>query len=174
MEEDNTPKVICVACKKEKLITSFSVNGRNGYRRKICKACIGLGITKVPVEESDYRYCAACKLDKPSKDFYRNKLLISGYETRCKKCKNNRIKINQDGPRYAHRKPYQQEWANYFNIIGVTKDDYKSMYIFLNKVGYSLEENNIHEQFCKKWGLTPHKPKKPFKNTFTPKDFNLV
>jgi len=174
MEQDNPPKVICIACKKEKLVTSFSVNGRNGYRRKICKPCIKLGITKVAVEEGEYRYCAACKLDKPSKDFYRNNFLASGYEVRCKNCQKNKIKINQDGPKYIVRKPHQQEWANYFNIIGVTKKDYKTMYIFLNKVGYSLENNNIHEQFCKKWGLTPKEPSIPFKNTYTPKDFNLV
>lgn len=173
MEENNVPKVICLACKKEKLITSFSINGRNGYRRKICKACIGLGITKVPDEVAEYRYCPACEYEKPAKEFYRNKAIITGYEIRCKICKKNRIKINKDEPRYPNRKPYQQEWTNYFNLVGITKNDYKSMFVFLSKVGYSLEES-IHVQFCKKWGLTPKQPNKPFKNTFTPKDFNLV
>jgi NMD protein affecting ribosome stability and mRNA decay len=173
MEENKTATMTCVVCEREKNITSFSIYGRKGFRRKVCKVCITEGKTMKDIKTVETRYCAACELDKPINQFYRNNLLVGGYEGRCKNCKNNRIKINKDEPRYPNRKPYQQEWANYFNIIGVTKNDYKSMYIFLNKVGYSLEEN-IHEQFCKKWGLTPHKPSKPFKNTFTPKDFNLV
>jgi len=173
MEENKTATMICATCNVKKLITGFTVYGRRGYRRKICKMCVNQGLTMKDVKTVETKYCQACELVKPINQFYRNNTLVDGYERRCKNCHNNRVKINKEESKYTKRKPYEQEWKNYFNIIGVTKNDYKSMFIFLNKAGYSLEEN-IHEQFCKKWGLTPHKTKKPFKNTFTPKDFDLV
>jgi hypothetical protein len=172
MEENNTPKVICAACKKEKLITSFSINGRNGYRRKICKSCIGLGITKVPIDAGEIRYCQACERQKPIKDFYRNRAMRDGYELRCKVCHFNGVKRNKTESKYPNRKPHEQKWKNYFNIVGVTKNDYRNMFLFLESSGYSLKDD-IHIQFCKKWGLTPHIPKQIFKNQYTPKDFNL-
>ena len=173
MEENNTPKVICLACKKEKVITSFTVNGRNGYRRKICKICIGLGITKVPIESGELRYCEACETQKGIKDFYRNNLFKDGYELRCKICRNNNVPRNKERSKLSAKRPHEQEWKNYFNIVGVSKNDYRTMYLFLQSAGYSLDED-IHIQFCKKWGLPPHNPKEQFKNHYTPKDFNLM
>ena len=173
MEENNIPKVICPVCKKEKLITSFSINGKNEYRRKICKTCVGLGITKVPIDAGDVRYCEACEHQKHIKDFYRNRAMKDGYELRCKVCQKNNIKRNKDSSKSNNRRPYEQKWKNYFNIVGVTKNDYRNMFLFLESSGYSLNED-IHEQFCNKWGLPSHNPKREFKNQYTPKDFNLI
>lgn len=176
MEENNIPKVICPVCKKQKLITSFSINGKNGYRRKICKICIGLGITKVPINMSDasnVRYCEACEIQKTIKDFYRNRAMKDGYELRCKVCQKNNIKRNKDRSNLSKKRPHEQKWKNYFNIVGVTKNHYRDMFLFLESSGYSLKQD-IHIQFCNKWGLTPSNPKREFKNQYTPKDFNLI
>jgi NMD protein affecting ribosome stability and mRNA decay len=174
MEENKIATMTCVVCEKEKNITSFIIYGRKGFRRKVCKFCLSQGLTMKDIKTVETKYCEACYITKPINQFYRNNAISTGYERRCKNCHNNRVKINKEKSKYSKKKPYEQEWKNYFNIVGVTKEDYKRMFIFLNKSGYSLENNDIHEQFCKKWGLTPQKPKKPFKNTFSPKDFNLA
>jgi hypothetical protein len=176
MEENNTHKVICQGCNREKSITSFTVYGRNGYRRKVCKICVSSGITTIPkdiIEDNpELKYCPACNVLKSLKQFYRNKVMNDGYQARCKMCQINNIKINKVGAKYPNRKPHEQKWENYFNIIGVTKSDYRNMFLFLESSGYSLDED-IHEQFCIKWGLPSHNPKQVFKNQYTPKDFNL-
>jgi hypothetical protein len=53
------------------------------------------------------------------------------------------------------------------------KRDYVESFIFLKAMGYSLDQD-IHIQFCKKYGLTPNDPKKTFKNIFTVKDCDLI
>jgi hypothetical protein len=45
--------------------------------------------------------------------------------------------------------------------------------MYLKDAGYNLKED-IHIQFCEKYGLTPHNPRKVFKNTYSQKDCGLV
>jgi hypothetical protein len=174
MEQKNPLKTIkCPTCNIEKSITSFTYNSTSNYTRKICKVCIQKGLTMKDVKITEDRCCEACEVVKPINQFYRNNALIDGYERRCKMCKINRVKINKNEPKYPNRKPYQQEWENYFNLVGVTKNNYRSMYIFLEGIGYDLSQN-IHEQFCKKWNITYSPLKKPFNNHFSPEDCDIL
>jgi hypothetical protein len=174
MEETNPLETIkCITCDIEKSVTSFNHSNKRNYTRKICKVCIKNGLTMKDIKVTEDKRCEACEVIKPINQFYRNRALIDGYERRCKNCHNNRIKINKNEPKYEKKKPYQQEWKNYFNIVGVTKNDYHDMYIFLRGIGYDLNQN-IHEQFCKKWNITYVPQEKEFNYHFSPKDCNIL
>jgi hypothetical protein len=53
------------------------------------------------------------------------------------------------------------------------KRDYVEAFVFLRAMGYDLTQD-IHIQFCKKYGLTPNDPKQTFQNIFTVKDCYLI
>ena len=117
---DPVEKKICLACEKEKKITSYS-RTRNGNRPNVCNSCRSLGRT-IPNElkSSRARKSTTLRLGNP-------KMI-----------------------------------------------DYEKCYKFLESAGYSLKEEDIHEQFCKKYGLTPNSPKKTFLNYYSPKDLGLI
>jgi hypothetical protein len=54
-----------------------------------------------------------------------------------------------------------------------SQKDYENAYRFLENIGYSLKED-LHIQFCKKYGLTPNSPKQTFLNHYSQKDLGLV
>jgi hypothetical protein len=55
----------------------------------------------------------------------------------------------------------------------VQAKDYENAYKFLEKAGYSLKED-LHIQFCNRYGLTPNSPKQEFNKHYSPKDLGLI
>jgi hypothetical protein len=112
------------------------------------------------------KICGAC--EKP-KRITRFQLLRSGNRgSVCNLCKSlgitikNKVKAKK---KLIHNHPLQ--------LTAVFERDYVNTYEFFKAMKYSLEED-IHEQFCKRHGLTPNSPKKIFKNHLSPKDLGLV
>lgn len=95
--------------------------------------------------------CGACDQIKPIKQFYRNCVFKDGYDSRCKRCKREKIKIYK-GSAWPQRKPqHKQKWEDFTRLVGVKKDDYVTMYEFMKKIGF--DPNKVHEDFCTKYGL---------------------
>ena len=84
----------------------------------------------------------------------------------CSKCKALGITI----PDKKKKEPQKQ---NPLQLGFVQVKDYENAYKFLESAGYSLKED-LHIQFCKKYGLTPNSPKQIFNNHYSPKDLGLV
>ena len=171
MEEMNEITRICAVCGKEKSINSYVVNGRNGYRHKICKVCVSMGLTRkdlAPPKET--KKCPACEVTKPINQFYRNNSLITGYEPRCKVCKNNRISSRVKG------EPKQKSSAEpIMSLVGLSKEDFRKTYLFLQAIGYNLSgDKSIHEQFCLKYNLPVNPEPYNTKYYFSPKYFGLA
>jgi hypothetical protein len=170
MEENDEIKRICVVCGKEKSIKSYVVNGRNGYRHKICKVCVSMGLTRrdlAPLPK-ETRMCASCEVTKPINQFYRNNALIDGYEKRCKTCKINNISSRVKA---EPKEKYNAEVT--MNLVGLREDDFKSTYLFLQSIGYDLSRN-LHEQFCEKYNLPVNPVPYTTKYHFSPKDLDLI
>ena len=163
--------MVCVVCEKEKLITSFSVYGRKGFRRKVCKVCVNQGLTMKDIEISETTLCIACNIKKPINQFYRNNALIGGYEKRCKICKKNNISSRQKNDKIYKSTKSTGDFSP--SLVGLSQEDFRSCYLFLQKIGYDLNRN-LHEQFCEKHNL-PVNPE-PYKTKFyfSPKDLGLA
>ena len=168
MEENDEIKRICVVCEKEKNITSFVVYGRKGFRRKVCKVCVNQGLTMKDIKTSETRTCASCNTKKSIKQFYRNNALIDGYEKRCKSCKINNISSRVKA---EPKEKYNVELS--MNLVGLKEDDFKSTYLFLQRIGYDLKRS-IHEQFCEKYNLPVNPVPYTTKYHFSPKDLGLA
>lgn len=113
------------------------------------------------------KLCCACKKEKTLKQFYKNKLFIDGYMSRCKSCRAQSI-------RCIERKRIKNENnGRELTLHGVTMNDYIETYKFLQKMGYSLDKD-LHEQFCDRHNLPTRK--KPFERClkFTPKELGLI
>jgi len=171
MENNDEKTMVCVICEKEKLITGFTVYGRRGYRRKICKMCVNQGLTMKDIQIKETRLCIACDVKKPINQFYRNNALIDGYEKRCKYCKINNISSRQRPDKIY--KSLKNDDDNLPSLVGLTEDDFRRTYLFLKSIGYDLKRS-IHEQFCEKHNL-PVNPE-PYKTKFyfSPKDLGLA
>lgn len=114
---------------------------------------------KNPVESF---ICKACKLEKPSTKFYRNKNCVSGFHPRCKMCMKTGIKINQ-GP----KKKSAFSTKARLTLRNPEAVDYIDTFLFLEKIGYDLTKD-IHIQFCEKYNLTPNNPIEVFNNSYKP------
>jgi hypothetical protein len=118
------------------------------------------------IEPEITRLCRACNKEKKLSQFHKQNA-ADGYTARCKMCQNSGILI----PKH---KIIKNEIIP-LTLTGLKEGDYVDMYKFLNAVGYSLnDENDIHEQFCIKYGLKPSNPKQTFNYHFTPKDLGLI
>jgi len=86
IRDENTR--ICNVCGKEKSITSYSINGRAGYRRKSCKLCYATRFERMEIlidkDALKEKMCKACNMIKDIKSFHRNNLFRDGYDARCK------------------------------------------------------------------------------------------
>jgi hypothetical protein len=120
------------------------------------------------------KICCACKKEKEITSFYRNAAMHTGWEARCKLCKQNKLKCRK--PNGTGRKskplvlPSDLKAPMLFNVV---KEDWIDMYEFLKSIGYSLDRN-IHEQFCEKHNLKTRKRMYERSQYFSPEDLGLV
>jgi hypothetical protein len=148
---------VCDTCNKEKPITAFSLNGRNGYRNKKCKPCV------IYNKNGDKKVCKACNIQKPIDEFPISN--THGVKAaRCKLCRINKILIPKEKKELNGKSKFVSQ-----RLTNVTKEDYKNTYLFLkNILGYDLKSKlSIHEQFCLKHNLTPHNPLNTFKEYYS-------
>jgi methylphosphotriester-DNA--protein-cysteine methyltransferase len=117
------------------------------------------------LEPIEKKICRACNIAKKLKSF---QTLKSGNKAGvCNLCKSQGKKI----PKEHKSKPVIKNIALQLGFI--RKEDYVEMYKAMEKMGYNLSKD-LHEQFCKKYGLTPNKPKQKFNNYYTQKDCGLI
>jgi hypothetical protein len=112
----------------------------------------------------EVRVCRACGLTKGLKSFGVNNSLSSGYSSRCKLCVMDGVKIVR--PEKEPNLTPSERLS--LNLAFITKEDYINTFKALRIMGYDLtSELNIHQQFCKKYGLTPLKRKPVGKTIWT-------
>ncbi len=107
------------------------------------------------------RTCRICKRTKNITSFHRQKSGKDGYNNACKICmihylkqRNERINGVED---------------DNFKLTGVKKSDWCKTWELLKEMGYDINQN-IHQQFIKKYGLKEkQRSKKPYL-LYTPKD----
>lgn len=115
-----------------------------------------------PVEK---KICRACNISKRLKSF---QTLKSGNKGGvCNLCKSQGKKI----PKEIKTKTIPKNIALQLGFI--RKEDYIEMYKCMELMGYDLTQD-LHEQFCRKYGLTPNSPKQTFNNYYTQKDCGLI
>lgn len=120
------------------------------------------------------KICKACLIERPTKKFVRSKAFPDGYESRCKICKLNGTKIVFENSGKWSKKNHKIKRSDYIlPFTNPLKRDYVEAFVFLRNMGYDLAQD-IHIQFCKKYGLTPNDPKKTFKNYYSQKDCDLI
>jgi hypothetical protein len=116
----------------------------------------------IPVET---KICKACSLEKKITRFT---MLASGNRgNTCNLCK-SLGRTQKKGEKKSKTKK-----NNPLQLGNISMRDYVDMYEFLEKLGYSLE-GDIHEQFCKRYGLTPHEPKNKFNRHYSAQDCGLT
>ena len=116
---------------------------------------------KEPVEK---KICRACGIEKALTKF--PTLMSRNRAGVCRICK-------ATGRTIVKTKVKEKKVDAPLNLGNVNINDYIKMYQYLEKSGYSLEED-IHEQFCKRYNLTPHSPKKVFNRHYSQKDCGLI
>lgn len=99
--------------------------------------------------------CTGCKETKPIECFGYLKRSQDGRAYRCKEC----AKL------YKQKK---EEGSSYFNLYGATEEDYETMFLLLQRIGYDIF-GDVSQQFCDKWNLKYKKRglrymNKPFAN----------
>jgi hypothetical protein len=108
------------------------------------------------------KLCTRCNLEKDVTLFHRRKRATDGYQSNCKLCCNDIQRIRRGNLDYEGRKNTKD-----INLIGVKKEDYCNMYLFLSKMGYNIE-GDIHSQFCEKWSIIDSKqPRKGIDNAWS-------
>ena len=118
------------------------------------------------LEPVETKICRACGNQKKLKSF--GKTSSGNRGNVCNICKSlgNTIKKGVKGEHYVVKN-------NVLQLGNVSIDDYIKVYKFLKSIDYDLSQD-IHIQFCKKYGLTPNSPKQTFKNHYSQKDCGLV
>ena len=111
------------------------------------------------------KVCKACNIEKDIKNFHRQAAVSDGYMARCKKCKLVGKLIPKEKKEKKEIRP--------LTLANPSAQDYINMYKFMESIGYSLKED-LHIQFCKKYGLTPSNPKQTFSSYYSQKDCGLV
>ena len=115
-----------------------------------------------PVEK---KICRACNNLKKLKSF---QLLKSGNRgSVCNVCKSQGKRIPREP------KPSRVPKNIALQLGFLRKQDYTEMYKAMELMGYNLSED-LHEQFCLRYGLTPNNPKQTFKNHYSQKDCGLI
>ena len=101
------------------------------------------------------RVCKACGNEKNLKSFHRNGLYKDGFDVRCKICKRQGVLVKERKPKKIAKTPSP------LSLKCPTKEDYKTMFLFLERMGYDLNRD-IHIQFCEKYNFKPKK--RPYKS----------
>ena len=101
------------------------------------------------------KICKACLIEKPLKEFYKSKIMKSGYLNVCKLCRAEGNLIPKEDKDYKSKDTYGK-------MAPTTKKDYEMLYEFLSKIGYDVNQD-IHQQFLDKWNPKCVKPMK-YKN----------
>ena len=116
------------------------------------------------IEPVEKKICRACGVEKQVKRF--TKLAIDKRANVCNLCRalGNTIKDKKS-------KPLKKN--NPLQLGFVQVKDYENTYRFLESIGYSLKED-LHIQFCIRYGLTPNSPKQKFNKHYSPKDLGLI
>ena len=118
------------------------------------------------LEPIEKKICRACEKEKKITSYSRTP---SGNRAGvCNLCRSLGITIK-------NKKPSQKEPIKNtpLQLGNPSQKDYEFLYKSLEKMGYNLSQD-IHEQFCMKYGLTPNSPKQTFKNHYTQKDLGLI
>ena len=117
------------------------------------------------LELVEKKICRACNILKRLKSF---QTLKSGNKGNvCNLCKSLGRRIPREP------KPSRIPKNITLQMGFVRKQDYTEMYKCMELMGYNLSQD-LHEQFCKKYGLTPNSPKQTFKNHYSQKDCGLI
>ncbi|CAB4141717.1 hypothetical protein UFOVP424_20 [uncultured Caudovirales phage] len=115
-----------------------------------------------PVEK---KICRACNISKRLKSF---QTLKSGNKAGvCNVCKSQGKRIPREP------KPSRIPKNIALQLGFLRKEDYIDMYKCMELMGYDLTQD-LHEQFCKRYGLTPNSPKQTFINHYSQKDCGLI
>jgi hypothetical protein len=118
------------------------------------------------IEPVEKKICRACGIEKQISKF---PSLTSGNRAGvCRICKATGRNIPKE--KIGRKEPKKN---NPLQLGNISIKDYENTYRFLESIGYSLKKD-LHEQFCKKYGLTPSSPKQEFNNYYSPKDLGLV
>lgn len=165
MSKDEEIKKICAVCNQEKLLSRFTINGRNGYRRRVCKICVSQKLKMITPIALDKKLCKACDVELDIKHFSKQQGIGDGYAARCKKCKLEGNLIPKEKKERIEFRP--------LTLAAPSIQDYILMYKLMEDINYSLKED-IHIQFCKKYGLTPNIPKQTFLHYYSQKDCGLI
>lgn len=121
-------------------------------------------------QDLQFKTCCACKKEKEIKSFYRNMMMPSGWESRCKLCRQNKLKCRKGKSKRNAAKPALKNVPQLWNV---RKRDWIETYEFLKSIGYDLSKN-IHEQFCERYNLQPRKRMYEKSIQYSPKDLGLV
>jgi len=120
------------------------------------------------------KICKACHIERTVKHFVKTKAFSDGYESRCNICKKNGIKIIPKNSGKWSKKNKKIRSSEYIlPFTNPQKEDFYLAYTFLRNIGYSLDQD-IHIQFCKKYGLDPIVRNKKSISKYSPKDCDLV
>lgn len=174
IRDENTR--ICNVCGKEKSITSYSINGRAGYRRKSCKLCYATRFERMEIlidkDALKQKMCKACNMIKDIKSFHKNNLFRDGYDARCKLCKQEGKTCTKKHIGESLQKKLRDA-DNGLKLSSVRKEDWLETYNLLSEMGYDLTQN-ISEQFCLKYGLK-YKERRDAKGLYkSPKDLGII
>ena len=162
-KDENTK--ICVICNEEKSLSSFARNGTNNKTRNQCRVCVYQRLKLVVNPILKTKLCKACNVELDIKEFSKQQGIGDGYSARCKKCKIDGNLIPKDKKMKKILRPLTLSAPSLIHYI--------NMYKLMENIGYSLKED-LHIQFCKKYGLTPNIPKKTFLHYFSQKDCGLI
>jgi hypothetical protein len=120
------------------------------------------------------KICKACFMEKTIKNFNKSTAFRDGFESRCKTCKTNRVMIIAKNAGKWSKKNKKIRSSEYLlPFTNPQKEDFYLAYTFLRTIGYSLDQD-IHIQFCKKYGLDPIKRDKKSISKYSPEDCDLV
>ena len=116
------------------------------------------------------KVCCACRKEKDITSFYRNIMMPTGWEARCKLCKKDKVSCRAKTDRSKSGRPKQMSSPQLWNV---KKEDWIETYNFLKSIGYDITQN-IHEQFCLKHNLKKKKRTYEKSIQYTPKDLGLT
>ena len=114
--------------------------------------------------------CSHCNEIKDKSEFYNNKTCKDGLQNTCKICSYKLSRESNLKKRLLNPVKKTKRDGKFLTLSGIKKEDYCIMYSALSKMGYKIEDD-IHTQFCEKWGLKVSKrPRKGDKNHWTYED----
>jgi hypothetical protein len=147
---------ICSVCGIEKHYLQFNINGRNGYRNKKCKICLGKQIkeSSEDYKSTETKICKACNIERHISFFWR--VVGEKRQSRCTVCFKNKVYIQprlSPEDRIEKKSEYQKSHDEILRLDAPSAKDYMLTYKFLENCGYDISKD-IHKQFCEKYNLT--------------------